>query len=173
MPDSPSTTAPLVVLIGAPGAGKTRIGKRIARLLGVDFIDTDRRIVSEFGAINEIFANHGEPRFREIERAAVHRALRENAVVALGGGAVLHPETQAELAGHVVVQLVVSADAVAARIVGDKRPLVKDGVASWEALVASRRPLYDRLATKSFDTSHRPAEKIAAEIAHWIQERTA
>jgi len=167
--NEPEGTEPVVVLIGAPGAGKTRLGKRIARLLDVPFIDTDKRIVAEHGPIAEIFANHGEPHFRSIERATVAAALREGAVVALGGGAVLDADTQNDLERHRVVQLTVSAEAVAQRIAGDKRPLVT-GVDAWSALVATRLPIYDRLANRTFDTSSLPLDHIAADIVGWIQE---
>jgi len=160
---------PVVVLIGAPGAGKTRLGKRISRLLDVPFIDTDKRIVAEHGPIAELFQNHGEAHFRAIERATVAEALTEGAVVALGGGAVLDEDTQIDLAGHRVVQLTVSPEAVAARIAGDKRPLV-NGVEAWAALVETRRPIYDRLARRTFDTSSLPLDHIAADIVGWIQE---
>jgi shikimate kinase len=162
---------PVVVLIGAPGAGKSRLGKRIARTLGVPFIDTDKRIVAGHGPIPAIFAEHGEARFRELERAEVARALGEPGVVALGGGAVLDEDTQRDLAAHRVAQLSVSAEAVAKRITGDKRPLV-DGVAAWSALVEKRRPVYDRLADRTFDTSSRPLAAIADELVGWIRETT-
>jgi shikimate kinase len=168
----PETGVPVVVLIGAPGAGKTRLGKRIARIMDAPFVDTDKRIVAVHGSIAEMFQAHGEEYFRRIERDEVRRALGETAVVALGGGAVLDPDTQADLAGQRVVQLSVSAEAVAQRISGDKRPLV-DGVEAWTALVDRRRPLYDRLAQRTFDTSNRPLDHIAAEIVGWIQETSA
>ena len=162
--------APIVVFIGAPGAGKSRIGKRVAHLLGADFLDTDKLIVAEHGVISDIFEAHGEAHFRALERAAVATALRSRAVVALGGGAVLDADTQADLENVTVVQLTTSSEAVATRITNGKRPLLKDGVEAWSALVATRQPIYDRLATRTFDTSNYPAEKIAANIAEWIQE---
>ncbi|WP_411700268.1 shikimate kinase [Conyzicola sp.] len=168
-PDPAAPARPVIVLIGAPGAGKTRLGKRIAKLLDVPFIDTDKRIVAEHGSIAALFADHGEPHFRAIEREHVAAALREGAVVALGGGAVLDEDTQRDLAGHRVVQLTVTAEAVAQRITGGKRPLV-DGVAAWSALVDTRRPIYDRLAHRTFDTSSLPLDHIAADIVGWIQE---
>ena len=170
IPREPGTGRPVVVLIGAPGAGKTRLGKRIAKLLGVPFIDTDKRIVARHGIIAKIFAEHGEEHFRRLERDAVAEALHEDAVVALGGGAVMHELTKSDLANHVVVQLTVSPEAVEARIAGDKRPLV-NGIEAWTALVESRRDVYDALAHRSFDTSSRPLDTIAAEIVSWIQER--
>ncbi|MES2170058.1 MAG: shikimate kinase [Actinomycetota bacterium] len=156
--------APLVVLIGPPGAGKTRLGKRVARILGVPFIDTDRRIVAGHGPIADIFAQLGEPHFRAIERSVVAKALTESAVVSLGGGAILDRETQADLATHRVAMIT-----VALRIAGGKRPLVR-GVEDWSALVEARRATYERLAARSWDTSDRPLDGIAVEIADWVKE---
>lgn len=158
-----------LVLIGPPGSGKTKLGKRIARALGLPFIDTDKRIVAEHGAIAEIFAQHGEPRFRQLERAAVTAALAEDAVVSMGGGAILDADTQSDLADRRVVLVTVSAEAVARRISGTKRPLVTS-IESWQALVDARRETYERLATRIWDTSHRPLDAIAAEIADWARE---
>lgn len=158
-----------LVLIGAPGAGKTRLGKRIARLLRVKFIDTDKTIVAEHGSIAQIFSEFGEDRFRTLERQAVSAALCEPAVVALGGGAVLNEQTQADLIHARVVQLTVSANAVTERIRGSKRPLLKDGLDDWVNLVKGRAPLYERLATRTWDTSTRPLDDIAAEVADWVR----
>lgn len=158
---------PLLVLIGAPGAGKTRAGKRVARLLDAPFVDTDRRIVAEHGPIATIFAEHGEPRFRELERAAVATALRESAVVSLGGGAVLDPDTRADLAGLPVVQLTTTAAAVSQRIGDGKRPLLAGGVSAWETLVAERAPIYDAVSRIRFDTSSEPMDAVARRIADW------
>ncbi|NEN06304.1 shikimate kinase [Diaminobutyricibacter tongyongensis] len=157
-----------VVLIGPPAAGKTRIGKRLATRLGRPFIDTDHEIVAEHGPIAQIFADHGEPYFRRLEREAVVRALDQHAVVSLGGGAVLDPQTQADLAAASVILLTVDADAVAARIGTTKRPLVTD-LASWQALVDSRAELYASLADYSTDTSTRPLDAIVEEIALWVE----
>ncbi|MGV8885268.1 MAG: shikimate kinase [Microbacteriaceae bacterium] len=167
-----SAPRPVVVLIGAPGAGKTRLGKRLAKLLGVPFIDTDKRVVAEHGVISEIFDLHGEAHFRALERAAVVAALQESAVVALGGGAVLDLDTRADLANHRVVQLTVSPEAVEKRIAGGKRPLLRDGLGAWIALVEARTPIYDALATTTIDTSRRPLDHIATELLAWIQEDT-
>lgn len=162
-----------VVLIGPPGSGKTRLGKRVARRLGLPFVDTDKRIVADHGSIAEIFSILGEPHFRRLEREAVIQALAEDAVVSLGGGAVLDEETQRDLAGRRVVLLTVSADAVASRITGGKRPLLAGGIDAWTALVESRRELYERLGDRVWDTSDRPLDAIAAEIAEWIVEQSA
>lgn len=161
----------LVVLIGAPGAGKTRTGKRLSKLLGVPLVDTDSRVVAEHGPIAAIFAEHGEPHFRALERAAVQAALQEPAVVTLGGGAVMDTDTQADLAGLPVVQLTVRADAVEKRIANGKRPLVADGIEAWSALVARRQPTYDRLAELTIDTSDVPLDSVAVRISEWLEAR--
>jgi shikimate kinase len=163
---------PYLVMIGAPGAGKTRIGKRVARLMKVPFVDTDRRIVMRYGPIAQIFSGSGEEHFRRLERTEVARALGERAVVSLGGGAILDPATQKDLEGLPVALMTVSPEAVLSRI-GSKRPLLSsgDGVEAWQRLVDARRETYERLATRSWDTSHHPVEAIAAEIAAWVRSQ--
>ncbi|HSP52819.1 MAG TPA: shikimate kinase [Cryobacterium sp.] len=170
----PAPTHPILplVFIGPMAAGKTRIGRRVAKALEVPFIDTDQRIVDEHGPITDIFEQHGEEHFRVIERQAVARALTEQAVVSLGGGAVLDPETQADLAGCSVVYLSVSARAVGARIGGAKRPLLKGGIADWKRIYADRRPIYETLAGIRFDTSHRPLDAIADDVVKWTKKRS-
>lgn len=167
------TAQPLVVLIGPPGAGKTRLGKRVARLLGASFVDTDRRIVAQHGAIAEIFAEYSEAYFRRIERAEVARAMGERAVVSLGGGAVLDPATQQELATARVALVTVRPEIVASRIEGGTRPLLAGGVEAWTRLVEGRRELYERLAKQTWDTSDRPIDQIAQEIARWVSLQRA
>jgi shikimate kinase len=156
-----------IVLIGPMGAGKTKLGKRVAAILGLPFADTDRMIVAGHGTISDIFAEFGEAHFRALERVAVEDALAQAAVVALGGGAVLDPRTQSDLADHRVALITVSAKAVASRITGAKRPLLAGGIDSWIRIMDERRELYDRLADRTWDTSARPMSAIASEIADW------
>ncbi|MEO8095219.1 MAG: shikimate kinase [Pseudolysinimonas sp.] len=160
---------PELVFIGPSGAGKSRVGKRVAALLGVPFSDTDKMIVAEHGPVAAIFSRHGEAQFREFERTAVQRGLTLPGVLSLGGGAVLNPDTQADLAGYRVVLLTVTPDAVAGRL-GTKRPLVRNGVEEWIALNEPRKPIYERLADIAIDTSFRPDELIAQEVAQWVQQ---
>ncbi|WP_317230446.1 shikimate kinase [Clavibacter sp. MX14-G9D] len=159
-----------VVLIGAPGAGKTTVGRRLAKALGLPFTDTDRAVVDAHGSIADIFRDHGEARFRALERAAVADALAGGGVVSLGGGAVLDADTRADLAPALVVLLTVSEHAVRARIRGDDRPLV-DGLESWRRIVADREELYRSLADLTIDTSDRPLPRIVREIERFARER--
>lgn len=160
-----------LVLIGPMGAGKTRIGRRVAKALDVPFLDTDKIVVAEHGPIPEIFETRGEAAFREFEREAVAEALTEQAVISLGGGAVLDPTTRDALSTATVVLLTVTAEAVAARINTSKRPLLKNGAADWQRIYDERRDIYEGLATITFDTSNEPIEKIAENIASWAKGR--
>lgn len=158
----------VLVFIGPSGAGKTRVGKRVARLLDVPFTDTDSLVVQQYGSIPAIFRKHGEPHFRALERLAVERALATDGVLSLGGGAVLDTTTQADLVDHRVVFLTISPDAVEPRLGGD-RPLVKNGLSDWVALNAPRWEIYDRLADVTIDTSSRASDEIAEEVAAWAR----
>ena len=76
-----------IVLIGAPGAGKTTVGAELARLLGRAFVDVDARIEEVVGkSVSEIFADEGEAHFRSLEEAATLELLADGEVVSLGGG---------------------------------------------------------------------------------------
>jgi shikimate kinase len=155
---------PVVVLCGPPGCGKTSTGAAVAELLGVDFLDTDAAIEAAQGrSISDIFLDDGEPRFRELERAEVARALSaETGVVALGGGA---------LAGHRVLFLDVGIADAAKRVGFDRsRPLLAvNPRARWVELMAQRRSTYERLARARVDTSGREAPDVAAEVAELVR----
>jgi shikimate kinase len=164
-------TAPLAVFIGPMGAGKTRIGKRVARALEVPFTDTDKVIVAAHGPIADIFDQHGEPHFRGLERDVVHDALTGGGVVSLGGGAVLDPGTQHALEGLPVIYLRVDADAVSSRLADGKRPLVRGGIEDWQRIYDARRATYESLASVTFDTSRLPRDRIAQDVVAWIESR--
>lgn len=157
--------SPRAVLIGPPAAGKTRLGKRVARILGVEFRDTDSMVVAEHGPIPEIFATHGEEQFRAWERSAVADALRSEGIVSLGGGAILDEETQRDLADVTVVLVTASPEAIEPRLKTGTRPLLTGGIQAWRKLVASRQPIYDRLATVTVDTSRGTMDSHADTLA--------
>jgi len=161
--------SPVVVFIGAPASGKSKIAKRVSALLDVPRIDTDKVVVEKYGPIVDIFDSSGEATFRNYERTAVVDALKQSAIVSLGGGAVLNPATQEDLKSVPVVLLTVSEEAVAARIHDPKRPLLRGGIDSWKNLVATRMPIYTELAWNTFDTSAGDLDKIAQDIVSWIK----
>jgi len=165
-------TCPLVVLVGAPGAGKTTIGALAAEALGVGFLDTDRVVEAEQQrTVAEIFIDSGEARFRALEAVAVLAALAANdGVLALGGGAVLDISTRDALrrSGAPVVWLRVDlADAVERVGLARARPvLALNPRATLAQLLAARAPLYAEVATHTVETDARsPADITAAVLA--------
>ncbi|GAA2024444.1 shikimate kinase [Agromyces tropicus] len=161
-----------IVLVGPMGAGKSRVGARLAASVGAPFVDTDQRIVERHGPIDEIFAREGEAGFRVLEREVVAEALREEAVISLGGGAVLDADTRADLADLAVVRLDVTPGAVAPRLSGGTRPLLADGgLERWIRIRDERRPLYDEVAGLTIDTSRRSVARIVSQITEWAGGR--
>lgn len=165
---------PVVVLVGAPGAGKTTVAHRLAARLGTTVRDTDEDVERSVGtSVQDVFVQHGEPYFRAVEAAAVATALREHdGVLSLGGGAVLDAGTQELLAGHRVVFLDVSLAEAARRVgLGTNRPLLLGNVrATMKALLDARRPVYERLATHTVLTDGVDPDAVAARVHQLIQE---
>lgn len=160
---------PVLVLIGPPAAGKSKIARIVAEQLNRNVLDTDKMVVAEHGEIPQIFEQYGEEQFRVWERQAVSEALEQDAVISLGGGAVLNADTQHELTKLPVVLLTVDPEVIATRIDNAKRPLIKNGISDWKKLVAERTPIYTRLAKLTCDTSDENLLEIAGEIVEWVQ----
>jgi shikimate kinase len=167
-------TAPRVVLVGPPGAGKTTVGKLLADALDVGFRDVDEDIEASAGKpIPDIFVDDGEEHFRALERAAVDRALGEfDGVLALGGGAVLAEQTRAALREHTVVYLSVELpDAVDRVGLGVGRPLLTvNPRATLRYLLDQRRPLYSEVATHTVVTDGRAPDEVTAEVVALLAE---
>jgi shikimate kinase len=160
--------SPRVVLVGAPGSGKTTVGRRLAERLGVGFRDSDADVELVAGKpIRDIFVDDGESAFRELERAAVAAALDEHdGVLALGGGAVLDAGTRRRLARHHVVFLDVGlADAVARTGMNRDRPLLLlNPRAELKRMLDERRSLYLSVATSTVDTAGRGSDDVVEAV---------
>lgn len=159
---------PVVVLVGAPGAGKTTVAAELSERLSLPVRDTDADIVAATGReISEIFLDDGEQTFRALEAEAVATALAEHGgVLSLGGGAVLDPATRGRLAAHNVVFLDVSLAAAARRVgLGTGRPLLLGNVRSrLKALLDERRPLYLSVARHVVTTDDATPAQVADQI---------
>lgn len=159
----------MIALIGAPGVGKSTVGRLLAERLGLEFVDIDQLIEQrEQTTIAEIFATRGEPRFRALEEDATVTVLGEpdEAVVSLGGGAVLNPRVRAALSGHDVVWLQASPSTAANRVgLNVARPLLLGNVRGRLAqLLAERVPLYREVATVTIETDDLPAPEVTAAV---------
>ncbi|WP_229072450.1 shikimate kinase [Actinoplanes sp. DH11] len=161
--------APVAVLTGVMGAGKTTVGVALAERLGVPFADTDTIIEERAGKpIPEIFVDDGEAAFRELERAVVVECLETfGGVLALGGGAILDESTRRRLTGLPVVFLSVGLTDALKRVgLGAGRPLLAmNPRATLKYLMDQRRPLYLEAAAHTVATDGRTPEDLAAEIA--------
>jgi shikimate kinase len=161
-------SGPLVVLVGPMGVGKSTVGQLLAERLGVTYRDTDDDIVAEQGrTIAEIFVDEGEPVFRAIEKAAVHRALAgHDGVLALGGGSILDADTRALLADQRVVYLSMDVEEAVKRTgLNAARPLLAvNPRKQWRELMEARRHLYEEVATAVVATDGRTPEEVT-EIA--------
>jgi shikimate kinase len=164
-----------LVLVGPPGAGKTTVGRVLARRLGVGFTDVDALIQDRAGkTIADMFTQDGEDAFRALEREVVAEALTTTeGVLALGGGSVLAAETRARLKGHRVVHLTVGlADGLRRTGMSTARPLLA-GVnprATFKALLDARAPLYREVATVEVDTVRRSANQVARAVLEALGE---
>ena len=159
------------------GAGKSTVGRRLASLLGLRFVDADAEIERAAGrSVSEIFAVEGEAAFRAREREAVKALLGSDAVVALGGGAIVQDEVRRLLVGHgPVVHLRVSPERALARVGdADERPLLAgltegERLARLAELLRERAPAY-ATADLAVDTDALAADEVAARIAAHLGE---
>jgi shikimate kinase len=159
-----------IVLIGAPGSGKSTVGVALAAHLQWPFVDTDSLIeMKESKKITDLFVDNGEAYFRKVEFETLEEVLKESsAVISLGGGAPISLPAQEVLMSSqsTIVFLDVSLATAAPRVGFNRdRPLLLGNPrAQWQALSDQRRPIYEKLATQSIKVDDMTVDEIIAII---------
>jgi shikimate kinase len=168
------------VLLGYRGCGKTTIGKKLADRMWQKFIDTDQMVSAAAGkSIREIFEQHGEAHFRELETEALARALAmEDHVIAVGGGAVLKPRNRELFLASSTKRVYLKCDpeTLLKRILADPeslytRPALTDHAGSIEEVtthLAEREPLYRQVKTAEVEVSNLTPQEAVVYIARLI-----
>lgn len=168
---SPSETSPSIFLVGPMGSGKSAVGRRLARDLGLEFIDSDTVIEERTGVdIAYIFEKEGEDGFRRREQEVIDELTQHRGIVlATGGGAVLADENRAALSsrGRVVYLHTSIAEQIVRTSHSKHRPLLIAGEPAQVLadLMAIRDPLYREVADLQVDTDSRAVVDVASEIA--------
>lgn len=156
------------VLVGIPGAGKSSIGRELAKRLEVPFIDTDRVIEEVAGkSVAEIFVQDGEAVFRKLEEAAVLRSLEDpTAVVSLGGGSILSAAVRTALADHLTIWLQTSvASALRRTNMNQNRPLLIEAPrATLIKLLEQREQFYREVSDQIIETDHKTIKVLVDQI---------
>jgi shikimate kinase len=161
------------------GSGKTAVGKQLARVLGLEFVDSDRVVEERTGVeIAYIFEREGEAGFRAREREAIDElSARDGLVLATGGGAILDPDTRARLRerGQVVYLRTSVGQQLARTRRSQTRPLLRsaDPRGTLERLMEVRRPLYESTAHLVADTDGRKVASVVGEIVRQLRAGTS
>jgi shikimate kinase len=164
-----------IVLIGAPGSGKSTVGMALAAHLQWPFVDTDSLIeLKESKKITDLFVENGEEYFRKVEFETLKEVLQEtSAVISLGGGApISQPAQDALVSSNSTIVFLDVALATAAPRVGfnrDRPLLLGNPRAQWKALSDQRRPIYEKLATQSIKVDDMTVDEIIAIIESNLQ----
>ena len=156
-----------VAIVGYMGSGKTTLGRLLARSLDLEFVDLDREISKRAGKeIPEIFAEHGEKAFRDLEHESLRAALdRETPrIVACGGGVVIRPENRALLQHVTTVFLRENTDVLFNRTRGPSRPLRAANREEFGSRYRERLPLYREVADFEVEVDGRSSSRVNEEV---------
>jgi shikimate kinase len=168
---------PTIVLVGVPGAGKTTVGKLLAKELAVEFFDSDQVIEARAGkSVSDIFTQDGEPVFRQLEHDTIVELLgSDNVVLALGGGSLGNDDTRDKVKNATAVWLVAGLAQAVDRVgMNRNRPLLLGNVRGQLAdLMAAREPLYKEVATIAVDTSKLIPAEVVSEIVSELKKSDA
>jgi len=164
------------ILIGLMGSGKSSIGRRLAKRLGIELIDLDHYIVEKAGqSIPDIFANQGEEAFRDMESEALREVVGQHAVIATGGGVVMRELNRDLLKKHSpVIWLKSSPESLAARIDGDSnRPLIAAGdtLNRLQQLAELRYPFYEECSDLILERDDMKRSEAARAIILFLGQR--
>lgn len=167
-----------IILIGPMGSGKTTVGKKIARLLKMDFYDVDQELEKITGvSINLIFDIEKEEGFRKREHSMLKQLMtKNNAIIATGGGVVVHEPNHSLLkdAKALIVYLKLEVKHQLQRLKNDKKRPLLQGRGRRERLLdmaRKRNPLYEQLATYSFTGGRINSNKMARRIANFLTQK--
>lgn len=166
-----------IIFVGPMGAGKTTIGKQLARQLGRRFYDSDHEIVARTGAnIPLIFELEGEMGFRRREKDMLSELTQQHDIVlATGGGAILDPDNRAQLSRHgFVVYLSAPIEQLISRTIKDRnRPLLQttDPEATLREILANRDPLYREVADVVIETDSSPVRNVVKHLATLVEKQ--
>lgn len=164
-----------LVLVGLMGAGKSSVGRRLAQVIGFDFVDADAEIEKAAGAtIPEIFAEHGEAIFRDGERKVIARLLNQKRIVlATGGGAYMNGETRRRIADSAIsIWLKAELDVLVRRCARrGQRPLLQNGDirSTLARLMDERYPVYAE-ADITVISSDVPHEEVVDQILRQLPQ---
>lgn len=165
-----------IFLVGLMGAGKSTIGRQLARELGKQFRDSDSEIEKRTGvSIDVIFDIEGEQGFRRRETGLLRELVGERGIVlATGGGAILASENRQLLRDNgLIIYLKASAEHLAGRVKLDRRrPLLQTGdkLAKIRELMTQREPVYQQLADLVVETNNRSIPRVVREISKMIKQ---
>jgi shikimate kinase len=167
-----------LVLIGYRGTGKSTVARHLALALGWGWVDADVEVELLAGkSIAAIFADEGEPRFRDLESTVIADLMRRDSIVlAAGGGAILRPENRIALrSSGRVIWLTAEPETIVRRLAADpdtpgRRPnlTTAGGEAEIRALLAVRQPLYAATADLTVDTEGKSPGEVAQAILAWL-----